>query len=218
MRGRFITLEGTEGCGKSTQARRLADQLEARGVRAMLLREPGGTATGELLRGVLQHDAGGEPLAGETELLLFAASRAQLVRQVVLPTLDKGTWVLCDRFIDSTTAYQGYGRGFDLATVAAINGFATGGLEPDLTFWLHLDLATGMERMRERNRLSGGGEDRFEREALAFHERVLQGYATLARTHARRFRVLDGRDSVEAIAAAIWAEVAPLVAVEGRPE
>src|SRR5450759_4346826 len=133
MSARFITFEGPEGGGKSTQIIRLAERLRADGNEVVTTREPGGTATGEAIRGILQHDTAGEALAAETELLLFAASRAQLVRTVIVPALARGAWVLCDRFADSTTAYQGYGRQLDLNRIAWLNEMAMGGCLPRLT-------------------------------------------------------------------------------------
>ena len=145
-KGRFITLEGPEGSGKSTHAQRLAERLRRQGHAVLCTREPGGTRTGEIIRNVLQHDQAGEAICPAAETLLFAASRAQLVQHVILPALRQGQWVISDRFADSTTAYQGYGRGFDLAAIGAINAFAIDGAEPDLTFLLDVNVALGRDR------------------------------------------------------------------------
>jgi len=203
MSGKFITCEGPEGSGKSTQIKRLAEQLEARGIKVLCTREPGGTATGEAIRNILQHDAAGEPLTERAELLLFTASRAQLVDQVVLPALDRGEWVLCDRFIDSTMAYQGYARGMDIDTLDAINGFSIAGRKPDLTLLLDLDIEQGFQRLEERYS-AGGSADRFEREARDFHHRVRNGYHTLAEREPERFRVIDAGRAVDEVASRVW--------------
>jgi len=156
---------------------------------------------------VLQHDQAGETPTPEAELLLFAASRAQLVRQVILPALDSGAWVVCDRFADSTTAYQGYGRGFPLPAVRAINDFAIGAATPDLTILLDLPVADGFARLAERQARDGAGPDRMEREARAFHERVRAGYLELAAQSPERFFVVDARASADAVAEHIWKRV-----------
>jgi len=202
--GRFITLEGPEGGGKSTQARRLADRLRSCGLEVLCTREPGGTPTGEVIRDILQHDKGGGPVCAEAEVLLFAASRAQLVRDVILPALARGAWVVCDRFADSTTAYQGYGRQLDVEAVLAVNSWAVGEATPDLTLLLDVDVALGFERLRSRHRAGGPGHDRIEREAMDFHERVRAGYLALARRWPGRFRVIDASGATPAVAAAIW--------------
>jgi dTMP kinase len=202
--GKFITFEGPEGGGKSTQIRRLAERLKAQGHAVLTTREPGGTPTGEAIRGILQHDHAGEPICPEAELLLFEASRAQLVNHVILPALKKGLWVLCDRFIDSTTAYQGYGRGFDLQAILDINTFAVGGCLPDLTLLLDIETQTGMERLTLRNREQKTTHDRFEREQVEFHERVRTGYLQLARRWPERIQVIDSMHAEAVVEAAIW--------------
>ncbi len=203
MTGKFITFEGPEGSGKSTQIKRLAEQLEALEIKVLCTREPGGTATGEAIRNILQHDATGELLAERAELLLFTASRAQLMDQVVLPSLERGEWVLCDRFIDSTMAYQGYARGMDIDTLDAINGFSIAGRKPDLTLLLDLDIEQGFQRLEERYS-AGGSADRFEREARNFHHRVRNGYHTLAEREPERFRVIDAGRAVDEVASRVW--------------
>ncbi len=207
MRGRFITFEGPEGGGKTTQARRLVEALRAHGRAVIYTREPGGTPTGELIRGLLQHETAGEPLAAEAEVLLFAASRAQLVRTVILPALERGEFVVCDRFADSTTGYQGYGRGFPVETVEAINRFAIGPAVPDLTLLLDLDVEAGMGRVLARQG-TGGQLDRIEQESLAFHQRVREGYLEIARREPRRFALIDASSDSDAVAAAVWERVA----------
>ena len=206
-RGAFITFEGPEGCGKSTQVRLLAGRLTAEGIPVVCTREPGGTRTGEAVREILQHNKAGEPLTPETELLLFLASRAQLVRQVILPALEAGTWVISDRFMDSTVAYQGYGRGFGPDRVMAFNAFAVGAAIPDLTLLLDIDVASGFDRMAERNRRTGGSHDRMEREAIEFHERMRAGYLDLARQVPDRIRVVRADGSPELVAEEVWKAV-----------
>lgn len=204
MRGKFITLEGPEGSGKSTHARLLADQLQDGGYSVIIAREPGGTPVGEAVRRLLQHDAGGEGMAAETELFLFMASRTQLVRQVISPALAEGICVVCDRFADSTTAYQGYARGCDVEKILALNDLATGGLAPDLTILLDVDVKAGFERLRQRNLRHGVQKDRIERETLDFHERVRSGYLELARRWPQRIRVVDAARDEDAVQADIW--------------
>lgn len=207
MRGKFITFEGPEGGGKTTHARRLVERLQAAGLTVLYTREPGGTPTGEAIRGILQHDHAGEAICPETEVLLFAASRAQLVRHIIQPALEHGEWVVCDRFADSTTAYQGYGRGFPVEQMIAINDFAINGAQPDLTILLDLPVSDGFARLQQR----GGVKDRIEREALEFHERVRAGYLELARRWPERFRIVDPRQAPDIVAEEIW-KLVPCVA------
>jgi len=203
-RGKFITLEGPEGSGKSTHARRLVAQLQDAGYSVVIAREPGGTSVGEAVRHLLQHDAGGEGMAAEAELFLFMASRAQLVRQVIAPALAEGVCVVCDRFADSTTAYQGYARGCDVEKILALNDLATGGLVPDLTILLDVDVKAGFERLRQRNLRDGVEKDRIERETLCFHERVRSGYLELARRWPQRIRVVNAARDEDAVQVDIW--------------
>jgi len=211
MRGTFITFEGPEASGKTTQITRLCTRLEEQGRRVLRVREPGGTPTGEAIRGILQHDTAGEPICRETEALLFAASRAQLVQRMILPALDQGVCVICDRFADSTTAYQGFGRGFPIEDMLAINQFAINGATPDLTVLLDIDPATAAVRLRGRNQDTGSVPDRIEREGRAFHERVRQGYLTLADREPKRFVVLDGAQDADTLFADVWAHVERLL-------
>lgn len=198
--GFFVTFEGSEGCGKSTQIRRLAASLEEVGREVVLVREPGGTVIGEHIRNLLQHSRDGEGMAPETELLLFAASRAQLVREVIRPALEDGRIVISDRFFDSTTVYQGVARRLAAAEVRAINAFAVGDCVPDLTFLLDMDERAGMKRTEKRE---GKRFDRMECEPLEFYRAVREGYLALAESEPERFCVLDAARPEDEIAAAI---------------
>ena len=206
-RGRFISFEGPEGSGKTTQARHLVAALEARGLTVHYTREPGGTLLGESIRGLLQHNVAGEPPCDESEVLLFAASRAQLVRQVILPALEAGEWVVCDRFADSTTAYQGYGRGFPVERMLEINAFAIGEAVPDRTFLLDVEVATGFERLAERQKNGGAAADRIELEAREFHERVRAGYLKLAARWPERFICMDSTQPEPLVASLVLQEL-----------
>lgn len=203
-RGRLITFEGPEGAGKSTQATMLIAKLEARGIEVVYAREPGGTKLGEAIRGILQYNAADEDPCAESEVLLFEASRAQLVRQVIQPALDRGAWVICDRFADSTTAYQGFGRGFPVELMETINQFAIGTAVPDMTILLDVNVSLGLQRCAKRQVGQKMKYDRIESEALEFHERVRQGYLELARRFPKRFRQVDAMRLAEPIAAEIW--------------
>lgn len=200
-RGVFISFEGSEGCGKSTQIARLENRLRDVGIEVLRTREPGGTAAGEHIRELLQHLPEGEALTPEAELLLFAASRAQLVREVIRPALEKGRWVIADRFLDSTTIYQGIGRGLDAGAVAAINAFAVGDHVPDLTFLLDMDAAAGHARAVASR---GDRPDRMEDQPLSFFETVRQGYLGLAEKSPERIAVVDAADGIEEIEQRIW--------------
>lgn len=200
----FITFEGGEGCGKSTQIAALQQRLEAEGRSAVRTREPGGTPLGESVRQLLQHDAAGQGMSPEAELLLFAASRAQHVREFIAPSLAEGQIVLCDRFLDSTTVYQGVARAIDAQKVEAINRFAVGATMPELTFLIDLPPEIGLERVRVR---SGGQLDRMEQETMDFFQAVRQGYLELAAKAPQRFIILDGSLGIEELTAEIWAVV-----------
>jgi dTMP kinase len=206
-RGVFISFEGSEGCGKSTQIQRLAERLRERGHRVLVTREPGGTEIGEQLRHLLQHSKAGHTMTPETELLLFTASRAQLVREVILPALAEGAIVVADRFLDSTTVYQGVARKLDASQVAAINGFAVGDVLPGITFVLDLDPEVARRRMKQRTLAF----DRMESQPDAFYEAVRAGYLALAKANPARVRLIDGAEPVEAIAAGIWEQLDPLL-------
>ena len=203
-RGKLITFEGPEGAGKSTQAAMLIAKLEARGIEVIYTREPGGTKLGEAIRGILQYNAANEDPCPESEVLLFEASRAQLVRHVIAPALARGAWVLCDRFADSTTAYQGFGRGFPVDLMETINRFAIGSAVPDMTILLDVNVSLGMQRCAKRQVGQKIKYDRIESEALAFHEKVRQGYLELARRYPERFRKVDAMRLPEPIAEDIW--------------
>lgn len=203
-RGRFITFEGPEGGGKTTQAQRVVSRLEQSGIAAVYTREPGGTRLGEAIRSLLQFDSAGESPFPEAEVLLFAASRAQLVRKVILPQLEKGLWVISDRFADSTTAYQGFGRGFSLDDILRINRFAIDGVTPDLTIVLDIDVKEGIRRLRKKHRLNGTEFDRLESEDFSFHERIREGYLELARLYPERIRVVDASRDSDTVAEEIW--------------
>ena len=189
----FITVEGIEGSGKSTLIASLAERLEATGRSCLVTREPGGCRLGEDLRRILLESA--RRLDDRAELFLFLADRAQHVSEVVRPALSRGEWVICDRYADSTVAYQGYGRGMNAAMLRNASDAAAGGLTPDLTFLLDLPAEEGLRRARMRNLTEGteASEGRFEAEELAFHERVRTGFLKLARMEPARFAVLDAR-------------------------
>lgn len=200
MAGLFITFEGGEGSGKSTQIALLKARLEAAGRSVVQTREPGGTALGESVRQLLQHDEAGTGMSPEAELLLFAASRAQHVRELIAPALAAGQTVLCDRFLDSTTVYQGVARAIDAQQVDAINQFAVGRTRPDLTILIDLPPEVGLKRVHVR----GDGElDRIEQETIEFFQAVRQGYLDLAIAEPDRFHIFDGCQSVEILSQAI---------------
>ena len=198
--GMFITFEGPEGSGKSTQIKRLAERLNTCGIQTLLTREPGGTRTGEAIRNLLQHESSDAEMAHRTEVLLFCASRAQIVQQVIRPALEQGTWVLCDRFTDSTLAYQGYGRGFTLDELRALNNFATGGLKPDLTLLLDIPVEESFRRISAR----AAEIDRIERTERSFHERLRTGYLELAKTEPVRFRVITSDRPLAQTSEELW--------------
>lgn len=192
MKGFFITFEGTEGSGKTTQIRMLDEYLRNRGFATFLTREPGGTEIGERIRSVLLNSKH-EGMAPMTELLLYAASRYQHIVEKILPAIEAGKIVLCDRYADATTAYQGSARRIVATTIDEIHRLSTEGLIPNLTFLLDCPAKTGLARARERNARDpeGRGMDRFEREELDFHERVRQGYLSIAKMELKRFKIID---------------------------
>ena len=204
----FITFEGGEGCGKSVQAKALFRRLSRLNIPAVLTHEPGGTPFGKKLGRWLKW-AQGTDISPLTELLLFNASRAQLVAEVIQPGLESGKVVISDRYVDSTTAYQGYGRRLDLDMVKAANSAATQGLKPDLTILLDIPVEEGLARKRAKK------QDRFERETLVFHRRVREGYLELARADPERWLVVDASQSREKIAQIIWQRVSQLLATRG---
>jgi dTMP kinase len=212
----FITFEGTEGCGKSTQIELLAERLRALGHRVRVLREPGGTPIGEEIRHTLKHSKVNVTMTYETELLLMNASRAQLVRETIRPALAVGEIVLCDRFYDSTTAYQGYGRGLDLALVNSVIDFAVGDTRPNLTLLLHVPPGVSAERLQSRQSTLPFVRDRIEEGDRYFFERVAQGYEAIAATEPDRVRVVSGTDAVEVVCENIWELVRPVLPRIGR--
>lgn len=207
MQGLFITFEGPEGSGKSTQIRLLNEALMRRGMAVVATREPGGTRIGNAIRSLLLDPAHTE-MSPRTETLLFQAARAQIVDEVIRPALAAGQVVLCDRYADSTLAYQGYGHGQTLAPLQHLADYATGGLTPALTIYLDLDARTGLERKR-----AGAAEEwnRMENHALAFHQRVRAGYLALASAAPLRWLVIDAAQSITAIHAQILAHVTAMV-------
>src|SRR3954454_11046234 len=207
-RGAFITFEGSEGCGKSTQVLRLAARLEQAGIRTLVTREPGGTAIGEKIRDLLQFAPESFAMTPETELLLFEASRSQLVREVIAPALGQGTAVISDRFFDSTTVYQGVARKLSPEIVETLNAFAVGDAWPDLTFILDVSVETARARMLRRVRPVAVA-DRMEQEPVEFYERVCAGYRELAKGEPDRFVVIEGSQSADAIEEQIWNTLTP---------
>jgi dTMP kinase len=206
---RFITFEGGEAVGKSTQIERLAARLQERGDEVIVTREPGGTPLGEQIRHLLKHAPEGQGMTPKTELLLFLASRAELVRKVIGPALDRGAWVLCDRFHDSTTVYQGAGRGVPLEVVERLNAFALGVRMPGLTLVLDLEPETARQRLLERaGNIAAVAADRMEAEPPDFFARVRQGYADLAKSYPDRVKIVPAHGNVEETSAAIWKQVA----------
>lgn len=200
----FITFEGGEGSGKSSQARALQNRLKRQGIPSILVHEPGSTGLGQRVSRLLKwaHRTEISPLS---ELLLFNAARRQLVSQVIIPALADGKTVICDRFADSTLAYQSYGRGLDMDTVKQINGLACQGIRPDMTFLLDIPIEAGLSR-KDKNK-----PDRFEKEALAFHQKVREGYLKLAKLEPERWLVIDARKPKGEIAVVIWERVSELV-------
>jgi dTMP kinase len=199
MKGTFITFEGIEGSGKSTQIVLLANYLKSRCIEIVLTREPGGTLIGDQIRKILLNPAN-KALDPSAELFLYSASRAQHLSEVILPALAASTIVLCDRFSDATLAYQGYGRGLDRDMIRELDRIVTAGIRPDLTVLLDIDAAVGLQRARGRNNSRGlEGEARFENEEIVFHERVRQGYLTLAKQEPERIRVVDASPTPDRI-------------------
>lgn len=194
-RGLFVTFEGPEGGGKTTQIHRLVDSLRSAGLVVLPLREPGGTTIGEKIRSLLL-DMAGSPMQIETEALLFLAARRELVQERIQPALQAGQTVICDRFADATLAYQGYGRGMDLATLRALNAFATAGCRPDLTVLLDLPVEAGLQRRK----LDPAAWNRFDAASLAFHEQVRRGYLELAGAEPGRWRVIDAARPADTVA------------------
>lgn len=211
-RGLFITFEGPEGSGKTTQSKLLAEFLAARGIGSILTREPGGTEISRKIRQILL-DPENQAMVHTTELLLYAADRAQHVAEKIVPALESGRCVICDRFVDSTVAYQGHGRGLDLALITQLNRIVTAGLAPDLTLLVDLPPEVGMTRVVKRAsaEATAGGKDRMEGEAIDFHRRLREGFLSIARAEPNRVKVIDGARGVEAIQAEIRAILAAIL-------
>jgi dTMP kinase len=206
--GYFISFEGVEGCGKTTQIKLLSELLSARGIRSVLTREPGGCPIADKIRAILL-DAENRALSPLAELMLYAAARAQHVTEVIAPALEAGKIVLCDRFCDATVAYQSFGRGIDRVVIETLNLQACQGVSPDLTILVDCDPAVGLERARRRIEASSGPrEERFELEALAFHQRVRAGYQQLAADEPDRFLIINGSGTIEENFATISTQVA----------
>ncbi|MGI6711299.1 MAG: dTMP kinase [Bacillota bacterium] len=197
MRGKFITFEGPDGSGKTTQVRLIAEYLGGAGYHVLTTREPGGTVISEKIRDILL-DPANDTLADRSEVFLYAAARAQHVEQLIKPALADGKVVICDRFIDSTLAYQGFGRGIDLDFLQTVNEMAAGGLLPDITIILDIDSHIGLERIRCNRR-----KDRLEGEKLEFHHRVRQGYLKIAQKYPQRIRVVSAEEGIEEVFKAV---------------
>jgi dTMP kinase len=211
MSGLLISFEGTEGCGKTTQITRLAGRLRVYGRSVKLVREPGGTPIGEEIRHTLKHSQQNHAMTAEAELLLMNASRAQLVREIIRPALAAGEIVLCDRFYDSTIAYQGYGRGLDLSLIRGVIDFAVGETRPKLTLLLEISPETSAARLASRQSGQPVTRDRFEEADRAFFERVASGYKAIAAAEPGRVKVVDAAGSLDAVSEAIWQHVETLV-------
>jgi dTMP kinase len=216
MKALFITFEGTEGCGKSTQVELLSRGLRELGHRVRTLREPGGTPIGEEIRHTLKHSKVNDAMAAEAELLLMNASRAQLVREVIRPALAAGEIVISDRFYDSTTAYQGYGRQIDLKKVKTVIDLAVGETKPDLTLFLHVPPQVSAERLRSRQENLPFVRDRIEEADRKFFDRVAKGYDVIAASEPKRVKTINGARPVDAVSAEIWQVVQPLLPKTGR--
>ena len=206
MRGKFITFEGPEGGGKSTHVQELAKQLRAEGRTVLVTREPGGTPLAEKIRTLLRDELDDPPVT-RSEVLLFLAARAQVVSQVIRPALARGEWVLCDRFADSTFAYQGYGRGIDVGLLKNFNDFATEGLVPDMTILLDVPLEVSRERLAERQAATATSADRIEQAGAMFHRRLREGFLELAHAEPGRFVTIDATGDKDKVSAAVLAAV-----------
>jgi dTMP kinase len=202
--GKLISFEGSEGSGKSTQIARLAAHLQKTHRDVISTREPGGTEIGEQIRNIIVHNSKGDEMSAETELLLFTAARAQLVREIIAPALARGAIVLCDRFLDSSTVYQGIGRNLALDPVNQINRFAVGNVMPDVTIVIDVPTKVSLGRLRQR---ASDLPDRMERENIDFYNKVREGYLLLAKGMPQRFIVVDGTASEDVVAKKIWSEV-----------
>ena len=202
MRGKFISFEGPEGGGKSTHAAALAETLRAEGKTVLVTREPGGTRLAELIRGLVREELDDPPVT-RAEVLLFLAARAQVVAQVIRPALARGDWVVCDRFSDSTFAYQGFGRGIDVQLLKNFNDFVTEGLVPEMTFLLDVPPEVSRERLAARQAATSASGDRIETAGVMFHRRLREGFFELAHAEPKRFVIIDATQSIDDVAAAV---------------
>ena len=210
----FITFEGPEGSGKSTQIVRLQRFLEGKGLRPLVTREPGGTEIGDQIRAVL-HDVANMAMCPNTEILLYSASRAQIVGEVIRPALEQGQVILCDRYADSTMAYQGYGHGLDLDVLAMITRFATAGLVPDLTIYLDVPVEQGLSRKHQAFEAGESELNRMDRKELAFHRRVRAGYLEMAAQEPARWVIVDASRPIEVVQADIREHVIAALGADG---
>jgi dTMP kinase len=207
--GKLISFEGSEGSGKTTQIARLAAAFQRANREVITTREPGGTEIGEQIRNIIVHNSRGDEMCAETELLLFAAARAQVVREVIAPAMMRGAIVISDRFLDSSTVYQGIGRNLGAGPVDQINRFAVGNVMPDLTVVIDVPLEVSLARLKQR---ASDLPDRMERENLDFYRKVREGYLVLAQSMPERFVVVDGTKAEDAIEKKIWTEVQSRIA------
>lgn len=212
--GILISFEGSEGSGKTTQIARLVKRLEKQGLEIVTTREPGGTTIGEQVRDILLHNSGGDKMFAETELLLFAAARAQIVRETIAPALLRGAVVLSDRYLDSSTVYQGIARNLGKGPVNEINRFAVGAVMPNITVVIDVPTKVSIERISKRK---GSRPDRMERENIEFYEKVRDGYLVLAKGMSERFVVVDGTKDEEIIEKEIWEALRERLFKNGMP-
>lgn len=209
----FITFEGIEGCGKSTQAKRLVNRLTGLAIPLISTLEPGGTRIGQHIRRILL-DSLNQDLSPLSELLLYAADRAQHIKDVIKPALEQGKWVICDRYSDATTVYQGHARGQDIKLIRMLNEKASCGIRPDMTFLLDCPVEVGLGRALRRNRnLPEDGQDRFEMETKRFHHAVREGYLSIAREHSERFVVVDGTLGEDELEEVLFDYIKPVISV-----
>jgi len=212
----FITFEGIEGCGKSTQVKRLVKRLKKISIPVVHTLEPGGTKIGKDIREILL-DSGNKNLSPLAELMLYCADRAQHMAEIIMPALERGDWVICDRFFDATTVYQGYARGLDPGLLNILKENVTAGVVPDITFLIDCPVEIGIARALKRNLSEAqSGQDRFEREKMAFHETVRQGYLALAGAEKDRFLVVDGTLEVGKLEESIFESLRPVVSKIGE--
>jgi len=210
--GLFITFEGIEGCGKTTQIKMGGKYLNSKNIPFIITEEPGGVSLGLAIREILLNESSFS-ICAESEVFLFSAARAQHVKDIILPALKTNKWVLCDRFSDATIAYQGFGRGLDIAFIRQINTISAGHLKPDMTFLFDTPVEIGLKRAVERisQIKDSSKEDRFEREELNFHKKVREGYLSLARSEPERFRIIDGSKDISTVHREVCQQIATLI-------